>query len=159
MHCAEEAGPQLVQYSSSPGKASAGMVRTPAGYAMSMDSSSHPHAMPGQPLPLFTPCSLPDLEELYRGVTHQTWTCIRTFSAALRLEVLWMTVQVSAMASCRAESGWQTTCRWDLDAAVRGLQRRKLEDQRRHAAHTCWPCRVDGVILRAFPALYQRSRS
>lgn len=50
---AEETGSKLMAYSSSPGKASAqsaGMVRTPAGYAISMDSSSQPggHPMPGQ---------------------------------------------------------------------------------------------------------------
>ncbi len=51
---AEEMASKLTEYSSSPGKASArstGMVRTPAGYAMSMDSSSQLHAMPGQQAP------------------------------------------------------------------------------------------------------------
>ena len=53
--CAEEGGGKLVEYSSSPSEATAhsarsvGMVRTPAGYAMSMDSSSQPaRPMPGQ---------------------------------------------------------------------------------------------------------------
>ena len=60
---AEEEDGKLVEYSSSPGEASVhgeasvlsarsvGMVRTPAGYAMSMDSSSQPaRPMPGQQL-------------------------------------------------------------------------------------------------------------
>ena len=108
-HCAEGVGPQLVQYSSSPGKASAGMVRTPAGYAMSMDSSSQPHLIPGQHLPWIIPCILPDLEGLcHRHLNSDSELATRDLAISclvgVQAEVCQMRPGHLCSAWCRAES-------------------------------------------------------